>query len=539
MYRLRVHDGPRAGDAIPLAAGAPLVLGRGYDAIIRFPDDPQMSRVHAELVPVGNAWLLKNRSVNGTLVGGAVMKAERLLKAGDELTLGATRIVFEKDPAAPATPATPAPGAVAPEGAGYDTKGAFHTGYSFISASLKEADSSGNNSAILVPATPYKVKRRTLQFFLIMFLAALVGVGLLSATLLLPLLRTSPREFFIAAGLALLPTIPYLAAYKLLDRNAQIPLRDYLACFFWGGSVACGVSVVLTYLAGSLFTSLTGAGDGAVLRDVVAAPLVEETMKGLSVLVVFLILREEFNDAVAGLILGAAAGLGFALVENCVYDARYLQDGMKLATFVWEGTYRTLTTALVGHPVYTAMTGLGFGIAREMKQGDRRRVLLPLLGWLVAVLMHGGWNYASILVPQRFGRGHATDLGLALFFGGACAIFFLMATFYALAKERRVLLDHLSDEVEKGFIEPAELESFKTLFGRERFVLEGVKKNTYALRKSLRRAQLELAFRKWHLKQGDDVRGTAVDRVLLDARERIRDARNAINAREGRVRAKA
>jgi hypothetical protein len=125
---------------------------------------------------------------------------------------------------------------------------------------------------------------------------------------------------------------------------------------------------------------------------------------------------------------------------------------------------------------------------------------------------------------------------LAVFIGGGTLLFFFGVLIFALVKERRVLVNYLKDEVDRGFIEADELAGFSSLFGRERFVLAGLNKGTYKLRKELRRAQLELAFRKWHLEQGDAVKGTVVDADLLDARTRIRDARNALNAREGRDR---
>jgi hypothetical protein len=288
----------------------------------------------------------------------------------------------------------------------------------------------------------------------------------------------------------------------------------------------------------ALFKSATdNEGLANLLTAVLSAPFFEESTKGLAVLVVFLILRDEFDNAVEGMILGAAAGLGFALVENCVYFTHFLTQSSDLSTFVVSGTFRTLTCALIGHPVYTSMTGLGFGLAREMGQKSCARFVLPPVGWMLAMSMHALWNgSAAVLIPAIFGDHEFAGLiALAIFIGGGCLLFFLFTLTYSLWKERKVLLRYLSDEVEKGFIEAEELENFRNLFGRERFVFGGLSRGTYKLRKELRRAQLDLAFRKWHLAQGDAVKGSNVDRDLLDARTRIRDARNAINAKEGRV----
>lgn len=527
MFRLRVQGGERSGETFPLAPGDIHVIGRGYDARIRFPDDASLSRVHCEVALVGEAWVLKNRSKQGTYVGAVKVDGERLLRGGDEITAGKTRLVFEPDPTRGAraeVPFTPAPPRVAPpENAGYDAQGKFHMGWSFLAPALEHSNSSIVNLPF-APGLPRKVEKRQLRFFLIVLAAAVLGTLILSATLLGPMWRETPRALAVGSLLAALPTVLYLAAFKLLDRNAQIPLRNYLACFFWGATVACSVSAILS--------SLTG---GSLLTTVVAAPFFEETTKGLAVLAVFVVLRDEFDNAVEGMLLGVASGLGFALIENVVYDARFFNRGMPLEAFLWNGTYRALTCSLIGHPVYTAMTGLGFGLARELGAKRPWSRALPVAGWLIAIGLHVFWNAASVLVPRVTGKGVATDVLLALIVGGAGAAFFVAVLAYSLARERRILLDHLSDEVEKGFIEKDELARFEQLFGREKFVFAGLARGTYKLRKELRRAQLELAFRKWHLLQGDEQKGKEVDRVLLDARIRIRDARNAINSREKRT----
>src|SRR5438270_7025204 len=98
MFRLRVQGGERSGETFPLATGEVHVLGRGYDAQIRFPEDPTLSRIHAELALVGAAWVLRNRSKHGTYVGAEKVDGERLLRGGDEIAIGGTRLIFEPDP---------------------------------------------------------------------------------------------------------------------------------------------------------------------------------------------------------------------------------------------------------------------------------------------------------------------------------------------------------------------------------------------------------------------------------------------------------
>jgi predicted component of type VI protein secretion system len=116
MFRLRIESGTRTGETIPLATGKPLlVVGRGREADVRFPEDATMSRVQAELSWDGSAWTLHNKSQHGTLIGGARVDTERKLNPGDQLTVGGTRLTYEADPAAAPT-LSPQPG-VAPAAA--------------------------------------------------------------------------------------------------------------------------------------------------------------------------------------------------------------------------------------------------------------------------------------------------------------------------------------------------------------------------------------------------------------------------------------
>ncbi len=532
MFQLRRLSGTRA--PITLDQGRRYVLGRAPEADLAFPEDGTMSRAHAELSWNGSAWVLTNRSQHGSWVGETKIEGERVLAPGDTFVLGETKLVLESTaPATPVAPMTPgaAPGAVAPEGAGYDDQGQFHMGFTMLGAAPP-----GAAGAKPAKTAQQSWKDRNLLFFAVTLVCALLGMCCMTCMVIWPALTQFPGQFIVASILAFLPAFPYLMLYKFLDRNGQIPYKNFFACFFWGATVACGFSVFVNTFLGSLAASLTNPETGDVMTVCVIAPLFEESAKGLAVLVVFLILRDEFDNAVEGMLLGAASGLGFAVVENCTYFTRFLLEG-GVDVILIMGTYRMFTVAFIGHPVYTSMTGLGLGLARELGKSPVRFVT-PVVGWALAAFFHSLWNTSGKVIMPALFEGHEIlgMIALAVFIGGGTLFFFFCVLIFALVKERRVLVRYLKDEVDHGFIEADELTGFSSLFGREKFVLGGLGKGTYKLRKELRRAQLELAFRKWHLEQGDAVKGTVVDADLLDARTRIRDARNALNAREGRDR---
>ncbi|MBX3262920.1 MAG: PrsW family intramembrane metalloprotease [Planctomycetes bacterium] len=556
MYRLRIASGPRRGECFVLpdgpAAPGPVRIGRGHEVEVRIPEDGTLSRLQAELRLEPGGWALHNRSQHGTHVGRRKVDDRRLLTPGDVLVLGETQVVFERVGPAPTgpsgmdslTPATPSVAAPSDD-AGFDSQGVFHMGHTLLGPGADEVEGSFIYFGRTEHSPGVRVKARRLYFFLVV--AVLGGAGCLSTGLLivLPTLLAHPGQLLQATAFGLLPAIPYVLLIKLLDRNGQIPWKNYLACVAWGGTVGCGFSLVLNAIGGSMVNMVVGASspEGAFATTaVLVAPVVEEVVKGLAVLFVFWLLHDEFDNVVEGMVLGAASGLGFALVENSIYNIHFLaQDDGGTSTLLAMGTYRALVNALIGHPVYTAMTGAGLGLLRETRRGGPWRLLLPVGGLLLAIGLHLVWNGAAVFLGRALGPENTPLVLLinAVVFGGAGLGFFVAAYLFAQARERRVLLTYLGEEVERGFIFPDELESFRRLFGRQRYELAGLVEGgpaVFAVRRALRRAQVELAFRKWHLAKGDAPRGQLVDAYVLSARTRIRDARNRLRELEGRAR---
>lgn len=75
--------------------GEAVSIGRASDCTIPI-KDRYLSRKHAEIVAVGNAWMLKDLgSANGTYLNGSRVERDEILKTGDRIRLGDTEIVFE------------------------------------------------------------------------------------------------------------------------------------------------------------------------------------------------------------------------------------------------------------------------------------------------------------------------------------------------------------------------------------------------------------------------------------------------------------
>lgn len=73
-----------------------MTVGRSSSADLALNWDAEVSRVHAELVRKGDEWALTDNglSMNGSFVNGEAVRAQRRLRDGDAIRVGATVIIF-------------------------------------------------------------------------------------------------------------------------------------------------------------------------------------------------------------------------------------------------------------------------------------------------------------------------------------------------------------------------------------------------------------------------------------------------------------
>ena len=85
---------PSGRELVPLS-GQRLTIGKASTNAVSLDHDPTVSRLHAVLENHGSAWSIRDvGSRNGTYVNGEKIEAERVLRSGDELRLGKSRLVF-------------------------------------------------------------------------------------------------------------------------------------------------------------------------------------------------------------------------------------------------------------------------------------------------------------------------------------------------------------------------------------------------------------------------------------------------------------
>lgn len=250
--------------------------------------------------------------------------------------------------------------------------------------------------------------------------------------------------------LAIILVSAFIGFYFLMIRGAMRykPVRWSLLLggFAWGATGAILISLVLNTTLQMALAGLWDADPGSeqVIYATASfgAPLIEETAKGLGLFIIFVVsIRRRTHDIdgpLAGVILGGVIGLGFSLTEDIKYAAETGDElGGEMFTQVF--IVRTLFLGL-GHATYTAMLGLGFGLA-ALARSSAARVLLPLGGLAGAMALHFARNFlVSYLAPS--GGGVA-----AIVLAWTTNLLFLVLVIVLAFRDRRIVRGQLATEV--------------------------------------------------------------------------------------------
>lgn len=177
--------------------------------------------------------------------------------------------------------------------------------------------------------------------------------------------------------LAIAPAAFWLWYFYNKDRYEPEPLSWILMVYVLG----IAVTIPVAFIEGVI---------GEVLPEflivVMVAPVVEESGK-------YLVVRKtvyeswEFDEPVDGIIYAAAAGLGFATLENVIYVFSALETSLFLA--LQTGLVRALIS-VPGHVLFSAMWGYALGKARFLPAEKRPGVIAT--GLILAMASHALFN---------------------------------------------------------------------------------------------------------------------------------------------------
>ncbi len=248
------------------------------------------------------------------------------------------------------------------------------------------------------------------------------------------------------------PMFLFAAIVYWLDRYEKEPRLLLGGVFLWGAVVAAGAAFLLNTGIGLGVYLLTGSETAAELSTTsLIAPVVEETVKGLAVLLVFLLANKEFDSILDGIVYAAVAALGFAATENAyyIYNFGYLQEG-------YSGLFQMafIRIVLVGwqHPFFTSFIGIGLAAAR-LSRSQGLKILLPLLGLGVSILAHAVHNSMAQFLS---GLGGLAITSLADWIGWIFLFGFMV---YMIWRENQLLQVQLKEEMQLGIITPVQYQN--------------------------------------------------------------------------------
>lgn len=287
--------------------------------------------------------------------------------------------------------------------------------------------------------------------------AILIAVFLGLLVLLLIGIETGPVALLLGFVTATIPVPIYIVLVLWIDRYEAEPLWMLATAFFWGAFIATFFAFLLNTTSGMFVGVLTNAEAGEAFAAVVSAPIVEEIGKAFILFIFFFWRKDEFDGVVDGIVYASMAALGFAMSENILYygKAAAMGGGEALtATLVVRGFF-----APFSHPLFTSLTGIGLGLARQ-STNIAVKAITPILGLLMAIFMHSLWNASAV-----FGGGGVFIITYILVMVPAFFIMLIVISL-ALRREGQVVRDHLVMDLERGFLTPEEYKQLSSIAGR-------------------------------------------------------------------------
>jgi protease PrsW len=308
-----------------------------------------------------------------------------------------------------------------------------------------------------------------------------------------------------------LPMFLYAAFVYWLDRYEKEPKVLLGGVFIWGAVLASAGAFLINTVLGVGIMAVTGSETAADLTtSAFIAPIIEESLKGFAVVMVFLFARQEFDSILDGIVYAAVAALGFAATENAYYIYTY-----GFAEHGWAGLVGMVfvRVILVGwqHPFYTAFTGIGLAIAR-LNRSWGVKIIAPLIGLVLAMFTHAFHNLLASLLS-----GAGILVGFAIDWTGWLAMFIFII--FLIYREKRWMQEYLQDEVNLGTLSRLQYQTAVSTF--KRFVAHMGALSNGRLRQTSRfyQACAELAHKKRELHTLGDENGN--NQIILALRSEL------------------
>jgi RsiW-degrading membrane proteinase PrsW (M82 family) len=355
--------------------------------------------------------------------------------------------------------------------------------------------------------------------------AILVALFLGLLVLIVIGIETGPIALMLGLITATIPVPLYIILVLWIDRYEAEPLWMLATAFFWGALIATFFAFLLNTTSQGVVGALTNANAGQAFAAVISAPIVEEIGKAFILFIFFFWKKDEFDGVVDGIVYASMAALGFAMTENILYYGKAVAEG--------GGGALTLLVIIRGffapfsHPLFTSLTGIGLGLARQ-STNIAVKLVTPVIGLLMAIFMHSIWNGSAV-----FGGGGVFVLTYILVMVPAFIILLVVISL-ALRREGQVVREFLIIDLEHGVLTREEYDQVGSILGRmgssfRAFSQSGV--TGWRARRRFNQLASELAFHRSRVSRGVHAGNqdeTAQEAAYLQA---LQDLVNILRAR--------
>jgi RsiW-degrading membrane proteinase PrsW (M82 family) len=238
------------------------------------------------------------------------------------------------------------------------------------------------------------VQPRQPAFWLFVVMLAIGGCLFIQEQSLMAQLETS---LTLSWTLVLIYAVPVALIVYRLDLFEREPKIMLAAALLWGGVVAASLAGYANEAWLSIMGKVASPDVTAQWGAAVVGPGVEETLKLMGVIVLFLIVPTEFDGPLDGFVYGAMVGLGFTVVEDVSYfihaAAAVAAVGDQTTPVIDTFLVRVVGGGLYSHVLFTGITGLGFAFFVTRPRVALSKRLLGFGTCVVAgVAAHATWN---------------------------------------------------------------------------------------------------------------------------------------------------
>ncbi|HEY6803289.1 MAG TPA: PrsW family intramembrane metalloprotease [Pyrinomonadaceae bacterium] len=315
-----------------------------------------------------------------------------------------------------------------------------------------------NQAIVSRAATITFQRKKQTNVFAIAFLivGALVALLLGLLTLLVIGIDTGPIAFMIGLVAATIPVPMYVILVVWIDRYESEPFWMLATAFFWGALVATFFAFLLNTTGALIVNELAGKNAGELFALVISAPIVEESGKAAILFLFFFFKKDEFDGVIDGIVYASLVALGFAMTENIHYYGTAALKGSSQLTLVF---FIRGALAPFSHPLFTSMTGIGLGLARQTNN-LAVKLITPVVGFLMAMCMHSIWNGSGAL----FGGGGFLLTYVLIMVPAFLILLIVIAV--SLRREGQVVREFLLCDLQNGMLDRKEYDQLGSIFGR-------------------------------------------------------------------------